>query len=408
MNILIPTIGSRGDVQPFIALSQGLQSAGYTPTLASHPVMRDLVEAHGVAFAPLGPDLDLSARVAEIRQSARNPMVGLMNAMRFSFEILEQSHEDILALCKDADLLVVPTASAAGKNEADVLGLPYLSVTLMPWAIPYDDPQRPLPKRMLYGAIDGLVSLITTRPLNRIRRKQGLPPVGKEGFGSSRLDLVPVSPAVFPPNPHWETCHQVVGYWFVEEPSDWEPPVGLSRFLEGGGPPLVVSLGAMSLGGEGALETARLFVEAVRQAGVQAVVQGWQAELPQLDLPAAVYPAAALPHGWLLPRCSGLVHHGGYGTTAAGFRAGIPQLVIPHIADQFYWGQRVQELGVGPAPFPRNKLDTGALASAMRELVYNAAFRNAAVAIAGQIQTETGAAAGAAKAVRLIEETFIH
>lgn len=136
MKIVIPTIGSRGYVQPFIALAQGLERAGHTVTLASHPVMRALVESHGVSFAPMGPDIDLAQEVAAIRHRARNAAIGLIKAMRFGFDMIERSHDDILPQCQKADLVVVPTAVAAGKHEADQLDLPYLSVTLMPWAIP--------------------------------------------------------------------------------------------------------------------------------------------------------------------------------------------------------------------------------------------------------------------------------
>jgi hypothetical protein len=97
------------------------------------------------------------------------------------------------------DLVVVHAQSAAGKNEADLLHLSYFSVTFVPWCIPWDDPARPLYKRIGYRAFDGLVSLVTTLPLNRLRKRQGLPPVGPEGFTSARLNLVPVSPAVYPP-----------------------------------------------------------------------------------------------------------------------------------------------------------------------------------------------------------------
>jgi sterol 3beta-glucosyltransferase len=142
MRIVIPTIGSRGDVQPFIALAQGLAHAGHTVTLASHPVMKTLVESHGVSFAPIGPDIDLVWEVAEIRTRSRSEMAGLVRGMRFAFEKLEQSHEDILAQCRGADLVVVHAQSAAGKNEADQLNLPYFSVTFVPWGIPWDDPSR--------------------------------------------------------------------------------------------------------------------------------------------------------------------------------------------------------------------------------------------------------------------------
>ena len=402
MRIVIPTIGSRGDVQPFIALAQGLGRAGHAVMLATHPVMKTLVETHGVTFAPIGPDFDFAQRMATIRHQARNTIIGLIQAMRFGFDMLERSHNDILALCRQADLVVVPTAIAAGKNEAEQLNLPYLSVTLMPWAIPWTDPQRSFVKRLIYGTIDGLVYLITTLPLNRIRKRQGLAPVGKEGFTSPRLNLVPVSPAVYPPNPHWERRHHVVGYWFAEAPGKWQPSVDLLAFLNDGEPPLVVSLGVMSLGDDDAVESASLFVDAIQRAGVRAIIQGWEKGIKQLHLPTNIYAAGSLPHSWLLPQCAGIVHHGGYGTTAAGLRAGIPMLVIPHIADQFYWGQHVHQLGVGLPFIPRSKLKREELASALKELVCNDQLRIAASIIGEKIRAENGVD----NAVNLIEETY--
>jgi len=402
MRSLIPTIGTRGDVQPFTALAQGLARAGHNITLASHPVMKNLVESYMVRFAPIGPDIDLGLEVAAIRQRSRNSIVGLVRAMRFSFDMLERSHDDILALCREADLVVVPAQSAAGLNEADLLDLPHLSVTFMPWAIPRDDPERPLFKRMAYGAIDGLVSLITTRPLNRMRKRQGLPPVGKEGFTSKRLNLAPVSPRVYTPNPHWAAHHHITGYWFAEEPSEWQPPEDLLTFLEHGEPPLVVSLGAMSLGSRDAMETASLFVKAIQRAKVRAVIQGWEEGITQLTLPPTIYAAGSLPHSWLLSQTAGLVHHGGFGTTAAGFRAGVPKLVIPHMVDQFYWGNRVQELGVGLLAIRRTKMDAQRLRTAIGDLVHSDELHATASKLGEQIRAEKGVE----QAVQLIEETF--
>jgi sterol 3beta-glucosyltransferase len=403
MRITIPTIGSRGDVQPYIALAQGLIRSGHRVTLASHPMMRGLAESYGVAFAPIGPDINLAEEVAVIRHSARNPILGLIQGMRFGFEILERSHDDILTLCKETDLVVVPTAIAAGKNEAELLQLPYLSINLMPWAIPWDDPERAIYKRVAYGVMDKLIHLITTLPLNRIRKRQGLPPVGQEGFTSTHLDLVPISPVIYPPNPLWESHHKVVGYWFTEAPSDWEPSTDLLSFLEEGGPPVLISLGAMSWGDDDALESANLFVDAIQEAGIRAIIQGWEAGIKLLRLPPNIKAAASLPHSWLLPQCTGIVHHGGYGTTAAGLRAGIPALVIPHIADQFYWGKRISGLGVGPQPIPRTKLDKNGLVAALEELIRNEQIQMTAAKFGKQIRSENGVE----NAVQLIEETFV-
>jgi len=325
-----------------------------------------------------------------------------MQGMQFGFRMLEQSQHDILALCQSCDLVVVPTAVAAGKNEAELSGLPYLSVSLMPWAVPYDDPQRPLYKRAAYSIMDSLVNRITIRPLNKIRRKQGLPPAGREGFTSPTLNLIPVSPAVYPPNPLWEDRHKLVGYWFTEIPMDWEPPTSLLAFLEQGDPPVVISLGAMSLGDGAAQEIVRLLVEAVQRAGARAIIQGWQAATAGMNLPGEIFSAGSIPHSWLLPRCSGIIHHGGFGTTAAGLRAGIPALVIPHVIDQFYWGQRIYELGVGPKPIRRTNLDAKILVEAVARLVQDTRLKITASQLGEQVRSE----AGMENAVRLIEETF--
>jgi sterol 3beta-glucosyltransferase len=402
MKIVIPTIGTRGDVQPYIALAQGLERTGHSVLLMSHPFMGRLVESHGVAFAPMGPDIDIGEETAAIRNRSQNVAVGLVRVMRFAFDMLERSHEDILTGCRGADLVVVPANSAAGRNEADLLDLPYASVNLMPWSIPVEDPDCSRFKRLLFAAAGSAIGLITTRPLNRMRRRQGLPPVGPEGFTSTRLDLVPVSPAVYAADPRWAPHHRVVGYWFVKEPGGWQPPADLIAFLEQGQPPLVVSLGAMGLGAGGALATASLFVAAIQQAGVRAIVQGWDGVLDRLALPPAIHRAGSLPHSWLLPRAAGVVHHGGFGTTAAGLRAGIPALVIPHIADQFYWGQRVHELGAGPMPIRRSKLEAGGLATALADLAGNDELRATASLLGETIRAENGVE----NAVRLVEETF--
>jgi UDP:flavonoid glycosyltransferase YjiC (YdhE family) len=176
----------------------------------------------------------------------------------------------------------------------------------------------------------------------------------------------------------------------------------LVTFLESGDPPRLITLGAMSLGADDAYENASLFVEAVRRAGVRAIIQGWDAGIRRLALPPTIYAAGSLPHTWLLPRCAGIVHHGGFGTTSAGLRAGIPSLIIPHLVDQFYWGRRVHELGVGLKPIQRAKLDAEALAVALQGLTRSADRRAAAARLGEQIRAEDGVA----NAVRLIEETF--
>jgi UDP:flavonoid glycosyltransferase YjiC (YdhE family) len=399
MRIIIPTIGTRGDVQPYIALALGLRKAGHIVTLVTHPCMRGLVESYGVTFMPMGPDIDIGHEATLIRAKSPHWMVGFMRVMKFSFAMLEQSHTDLLDMCRDADLVVV-SHSAAGRMEADKLGLPTVSVTLMAEAIPVKNAKDSLLKRMMMGLAGAGMGLMMTRPINQIRKRVGLPPMGPTGITSETLNLIPLSPQISPPNPLWERRHRVTGYWFAPAPETWIPSDDMAAFLQAGDPPVVVSLGAMALSGEDSLEAVKITLAAVQEAGVRAIIQGWDEAMQQVSIPPRVFHAGSIPHDWLLTRSGSLVHHGGFGTTSSGFRAGIPMLIIPHIIDQFIWGNKVAQLGIGPQPIPRPKLTVANMAAALRAM-QSGALRQKAAALGAAIRAEPD---GVVEAVRLIEE----
>lgn len=398
MKFIIPAIGSRGDVQPYIALSLGLLRHGHSVTLATHPCMRNLVESYGVPFAPMGLDIDIGYEAARIRGKSKNWMLGYKRVMDFSFSMLEQSYSDLLPLCKQADMVIV-SHSAAGSMEADTLDLPRVSVTLMPQAIPAKDPHASWFTRAGLKIIGSVMGLMMTRPLNNIRQRLGLPPMGLNGITSPTLNLVAISPLIEAPNPLWEPRHKMTGYWFAPSPDSWTPTKELLEFLEADTPPLVISLGAMSLSGADTLEAARITLEALKQTHTRAIIQGWNEALKQLTLPEGVFPAGSISHDWLLPRASGIMHHGGFGTTAAGFRAGIPSIVIPHIIDQYLWGNKVAELGVGPNPIARSKLTVPALIAAL-EKANSEEIKEKATVLGERIRLEPD---GVETAITLIE-----
>lgn len=399
MKFIIPTIGTRGDIQPYIALALGLTRRNHLVTLATHPCMRHLVESYGIPFAAMGPDIDIGYEAAKIRGRSKNWILGFKRVMDFSFSMLEQSYVDLLPLCRQADVVIV-SHSAAGSMEADALDLPRVSVTLMPQAIPANDPHASWFSRALTNAAGLVMGSMMTRPLDNIRRRNGLEPMGPNGITSPLLNLVPISPLIEKPNPLWEPRHKMTGYWFAPSPQTWNPPEELVRFLDAGEPPLVVSLGAMSLSGDDTLEAVSITFEALRHTGTRAIIQGWDEALKRFTLPSTVYPAGSIPHDWLLPRSAGIMHHGGFGTTAAGFNAGIPSIVIPHIIDQYIWGNKVAELGVGPKPIPRAKLNVNALTTAI-EATKNNMIRMKAASLGEQIRNESD---GVETAIQCIEQ----
>jgi sterol 3beta-glucosyltransferase len=400
MKILIPTIGSRGDIQPYIALALGLQDAGHEVTFATHPCWGELIESYGIPFSPIGPNIDIGEETAKIRRRSPNWMLGFMRVMNFAFAMVEQSHVDVLELARDTDLMVISHTSA-GSMEAYELKLPNVSVTLQPQGIPANDPKAPTIQRALMKVIGAGMGLLMTRPFNQMRKRAGLPPMGNTGITSPVLNLIPLSPNVFPRSPFWEARHVMTGFWRTPSPEKWNPPADLLEFLAAGKPPVVVSLGAMALSGEDAMEAAHITLAALNATGERAVIQGWDEPMTKLEIPDTVFHAGSLPHEWLLPRASAIVHHGGFGTTASGLGAGIPSFVIPHIIDQFIWGQLVEKLGVGPKPIARNKLTVDNMVNALIQM-QDLAMRGKAAVLGEKIRSEPD---GVDLAVKLIEES---
>lgn len=396
MTIVVPAIGSRGDVQPYIALCQGLRQAGHRAILATNPTMRDLVERYGVTCAPVGPPVDMGLEGARLyARAGKNWWLGFMRTMQLGFRLVQDSYPDILALCRDADA-VITTDTAAGAAEAAKLGLPWVSVTLQPDRIPKPPPS------LLSRVVWGILGTLMMAPMNRFRRRVGVEPVkGISGALSERLTMVPISPHVAPPNPQWPPYARATGYWTAHQPQAWRPPDDLLAFLEAGEQPIAVSLGAMSLTGEETREAALMALEAVQQAGVRAVVQGWDEALAGVDLPETVHHAGPMPHTWLFDRVSAVVHHGGFGTTGSALRAGRPAIIVPHIIDQHLWAKRVRELGVGPEPVARSELTAQRLAEAIAQAVSDEAMRKRAAELGRQIRAEPD---GVTVAVGLIEE----
>jgi UDP:flavonoid glycosyltransferase YjiC (YdhE family) len=196
--------------------------------------------------------------------------------------------------------------------------------------------------------------------------------------------LYAMSPHVVPPIR--DANVYTTGYWFLDESA--APSADLERFLAAGDAPVYVGFGSMSSSDPAA--TLRLIVAATERAGRRAVIgRGWSGAAA-LDLPETVYMLDAAPHQWLFPRMAALVHHGGAGTTAAGLAAGKPTLIVPHMADQPYWGRRVAELGVGVAPLPRRKLSLATLAERLEQLLGDRSIQARAEALGRQIRNERG------------------
>ncbi|HEY3310845.1 MAG TPA: glycosyltransferase [Anaerolineales bacterium] len=405
MNITILTYGSRGDVQPFVALAQGLQKGGHNVTLAAPNRFSLLASQSGIKFAPLAGDpAEISLRLNE----AGTNVYRIAKSMRsYVLGIAPQVVSQVIEASASADLLIHSFLfTTGGHSLARQLGIPDVSIQTFPMFAPtgnYPNVGFPSLGRVgnyfshwfatqvfWYGGNTGFKSIEMLMP-DTFPRKLSWP---FRGNHPSPL-LIACSPRVIPPDPRWPSNVHLSGYLFLDEPG-FRPSAGLVDFLATGEAPICVSFGSMLNPKSEQIQA--VVLEAILKRGERVVIlTGWGEGQPT-GLQEKVFQLESVPHSWLLPRCKAIIHHGGAGTTAAGLHAGIPNIILPHAADQPFWGRRVQTLGAGPAPVPLQKLTIGRLSIALDSLD-NPAILSAAQKIGRLIRQENGVET----AIRLVE-----
>jgi UDP:flavonoid glycosyltransferase YjiC (YdhE family) len=419
MRVLIVTMGSRGDVQPYIALGQGLQDAGHTVKIATHCNFRGFVEEHGLLFAPLRADMQELMKTDTGQRMWGAGTNAALYGHRFFQTVRPLAHriaEDCLQACRGADLVL---GSMLGYwmalSAAEKLHLPLHAAYLQPvhptglypnaMFVPLS-PQvknRDRYNRFSYDAFNRVLWLLAASMYNDARKKvTGLPPLKYEDLFGDLTDgrgpqvLYGYSSHILPEDPQWPDRIQVTGYWYLDPPRTWQPPAGLVRFLESGPPPVYVGFGSMSSCRP--QETADMVVEALQMAGLRGILLSGWAGLQPTRLPETVLQIDEAPHSWLFPQVAAVVHHGGAGTIAAALRAGVPQVSVPFSGDQPFWTHTIAEHGVAPPPIPHKRLTAKKLAAALTHVTTSRAIRRKAAVLGAQVRAEDGVA----RAVELV------
>ncbi len=420
MHLAIIALGSRGDVQPYIALGRGLREAGHDVRLVTHQNFEELVTSHGLEFWPARGNVQDVAESEEMKQLLEKG--NFIAITRYTAQQAEGAAvhwaKDGLAACQGVDLIIAGLGGLfIGIALAEKLGIPILQAYLVPFSPTMDFPGPLLPQnlahlggafnRLSYRLIRQLMWMGFRSADSRSRQKVlGLPPAPFAGpYDSVHTKGLPVlygfSPSVIPAPSDWTKDAHVTGFWFLDSAENWAPPSDLVNFLQAGPPPLYIGFGSMS--NRKPEETADLVLQALSNTGQRAVLLSGWGGLHKANLPDSVFMIDSVPHAWLFPRVAAVVHHGGAGTTAAGLRAGVPSIVIPFFADQPFWGHTVSKLGVGPVPIPRKKLTVERLTHAIQETVSNQNMRRRAADLGGRIQSEDGIG----RAVEIIQQLDI-
>lgn len=417
MNLAIICTGSRGDMQPHLALGCSLKRAGHRVTMVTHDVFRQLVTDYGLEFATLAGD---PRKLLEGENGRRLLELGEKPAKFFKLwadlhaDITPKIAHDSVAACRDADAILCTTNGFfIGEMVAEKLNKPLIYLSIVPFAPTWKQPGiglPPLPKwsawllvpfRHYYTMqVIGMqyFARCFLAQVNVAREQLGLPPrsrwISSRTFRAGPLALYAYSRHVYPQPSDWTNRQQVTGYWFLDRLPGWQPPPKLVDFLSSGPPPVCVGFGSMTP--QSPEELARLVVAALKRSKQRGILlSGWSGMSAE-ELGDDVYVIDAVPHDWLFPQVSAVVHHGGAGTTSAGLRFGKPTVIVPFLGDQPFWARRVEALGVGPAAVRKSVLSAETLAAAIEQAAGNPEMRRRAEDLGVKLRAENGVQTAAA------------
>ncbi|EGF97640.1 family 1 glycosyltransferase [Melampsora larici-populina 98AG31] len=379
LHITCLTIGSRGDVQPYIALCNELAKDGHRTRIASHGEYKDWIEGYGIEFVEIGGD------PAELMKICVDNGMFTLSFLKEGLTKFRGWLDDLLSsayeACQGTDLLIESPSTMAGIHVAEALGIPYFRAFTMPWTRTRTYPHAfAVPDHrmgggynyMTYTVFDQVFWRAISGQVNRWRKE-------KLGLRSTTFDkmechkvpfLYNFSPSIVPMPIDWFEWVHITGYWFLDEGQgeddkkiDQELIKFLNRSREMG--KKIVYIGFGSIVVPDPIGLSKMVIEAVEKSGVHAVVsKGWSDRMSKKDNQPQkenqtkeddelineseqIFNLQSVPHDWLFPKIDAVCHHGGAGTTGASLRAGVPTIIRPFFGDQYFWADRVEKLGIG-------------------------------------------------------------
>lgn len=418
MRITLLAVGSRGDVQPVIALGLHLRGRGHRVKLATHGEFAGLAAARGLEVAVLGglslPDLMHEMTSGAARRRGGRLFADFLPGLERIRAGLPALLDGCLAAIADADAVgfspqLLPLAGSladtgrgglfctclqpvvpTGEFPSPFLGLPSFGSRL-------NRAGYTLPARLFWPLVGAAFN-------DWRKRSLALGPAGSSRVARWLEVPFPVlcgfSGLVVPRPRDWDDRRVLCGYWRLSAPAHESPAPELVRFVEGGDPPVAVGFGSMAdREAEGALAA---LLQALESCGLRAVIQTPLEQAGGRPLPDSVFRADGLDHGWLFPRARAVVHHCGAGTAAAVMHAGVPSLPVPFAFEQPWWARRLHRLGVATEAVPRYRLDGKRLARALRQAVSDAGLRDCCRALAAGLNREDGPATAGEALERLL------
>lgn len=372
--ITIICAGSRGDFQPYVALAQRLKILGEEVRISGFSQFENFVRGYGIDYVPIEVDyeeLGVDSKMLKQAGSADNPlkMILTFNKMKkYGAQIAKQTYDSL----EGSELIVYHPGCVIGYFAAQEMNIPSVLATPFPMnkteeylsVVTYGK-ARPtkINKKISYKMIQGMLWLASSNTVKQ-HWKERFGRVPKnfkspyEKISKDHIAMVSCSNFVFPRPKDWDKNIYQSGYWFVEENKEYKPSKELEAFINNGEKPVYIGFGSVFDSDEKD-KIVRIIIDALKKCGKRGIISG----MGKVDnLPDNIISVDGIPHTWLFEKVSVVCHHGGAGTTAAGFRAGVPSVIIPFSNDQFAWAHRAFDLGVGAKPIYKKDLTADKLA----------------------------------------------
>ncbi|XP_057987140.1 sterol 3-beta-glucosyltransferase UGT80B1 isoform X2 [Hevea brasiliensis] len=393
LKIAILVVGTRGDVQPFLAMAKRLQEFGHHVRLATHANFRSFVRSAGVEFYPLGGDPRVLAGYMARNKGLIPSAPGEITLQRKQLKAIIES---LLPACSEPDIetgapfraqAIIANPPAYGHvHVAEALGVPIHIFFTMPWTPTYEFP-HPLARVpqsagywLSYIVVDLLIWWGIRGYINDFRkRKLKLSPIAYFSMYHGSLSHLPTgylwSPHLVPKPSDWGPLVDVVGYCFLNLGSKYKPKEEFNEWIQKGTKPIYIGFGSMPL--EDPKKTTDIIMEALKDTGQRGIIdRGWGDLGNFTEVLDTVFLLEDCPHDWLFPQCAAVC----------------PTTVVPFFGDQFFWGDKVHKQGLGPAPIPIAELSVENLSNAIRFML-QPEVKSRAIELAKLIENEDGVAA---------------
>lgn len=394
----LTTIGSRGDIQPYIALGVALRKNGYSVSVLTHPWAKEIVGSYGLEHVSIGEDINIHHAARQFVENSSSQLKEFKYALNFIFDTLRNCHNDLLLAIKHVDLVI--GHGIVGEAEAEMLGRPFITVSIAPMGLQkvYWKSPNVLKESGVFIA-DKLMGAVFGKPYRRFRKDIGLNPK-RSASKHPYLALIPMPLFLQKPNPNWKDATQITGFFFAETPDGYVPPKDLLHFLQSGEKPILITFGSMFHNHEQMKNLFLTICDATTRSTSRAILMMPDLSQEQIQTPDHIYLAGSIPYSWLLKHVTLVVHHFGFGTTAEVLKAGLPSIPIPHIFDQKTRASEICKLGYTCKPLQIDKINGHTLADAIIQTQTNQELKKKCDDAGRMISSEKGTQ----KAVELIDK----